>query len=255
MHARSEALDLTVIGAGPAYTDREGAVGASYLVTHGDTRLLLDLGQGTFARLAGTVEPSTLDAIVVSHLHPDHFVDLVPMRHYLRWEFAPPRRMRLIGPRDLPRRLDALHADEHFSVAAFDPETLDETTFQVGSLTITARRVHHIPDSFAFRLATPDGSGLVYTGDCGRASDIDPLVRPGDTLLSEVSFGPGPGDPGAAHLDGPSVGALATRTGVSRVLLTHLGMGWGRDETIASVCTEFKGGVELVEPGMETSLI
>ena len=67
MHARSDALDLTVIGAGPAYTDRAGAVGAAYLVTHGDTRLLLDLGQGTFARLAGTVDPSTLDAVVVSH--------------------------------------------------------------------------------------------------------------------------------------------------------------------------------------------
>ena len=95
MHARSNGIGITVIGAGPAYTDRAGAVGASYLVTHGDTKLVLDLGQGTFARLAGTVEPSTLDAIVVSHLHPDHFVDLVPMRHYMRWEFVPPRRARM----------------------------------------------------------------------------------------------------------------------------------------------------------------
>jgi ribonuclease BN (tRNA processing enzyme) len=255
MHARSDALDLTVIGAGPAYTDRAGAVGAAYLVTHGDTRLLLDLGQGTFARLAGTVDPSALDAIVVSHLHPDHFVDLVPLRHYLRWEFVPPRRMRLVGPRDLSRRLDALHADEHFSSAAFDLEALDETTFHVGSLTITSGRVHHIPDSFAFRIAPPGGgAGLVYTGDCGRATDVDPLVRPGDSLLSEVSFGPGPGDPGAAHLDGPSVGALAARTGVSRVLLTHLGMRLSKDATIESVCSEFNGPVELVEPGLETTL-
>ena len=128
-------------------------------------------------------------------------------------------------------------------------------TFDVGSLTITAGRVHHIPDSFAFRIAPPGGgAGLVYTGDCGRATDIDPLVRPGDSLLSEVSFGPGPGDPGAAHLDGPSVGALATRTGVSRVLLTHLGMRLGKDAAIKSVCSEFNGQVELVEPGMETTL-
>jgi ribonuclease BN (tRNA processing enzyme) len=256
MHARSNGIGVTVIGAGPAYTDRAGAVGASYLVTHGDTKLVLDLGQGTFARLAGTVEPSTLDAIVVSHLHPDHFVDLVPMRHYMRWEFQPPRRARIIGPRDLPNRLNALHADDGFSGQAFDTEALSETTFQVGSLTITARRVHHIPDSFAFRVA-PDGDapGLVYTGDCGRATDIDPLVCRGDTLLSEVSFGPGPGDPGAAHLDGPSVGALATRTGVRRVLLTHLGMHLDRDETISSVLSQFRGGaVELVEPGLETAV-
>lgn len=256
MHARSNGIGITVIGAGPAYTDRAGAVGASYLVTHGDTKLVLDLGQGTFARLAGTVEPSTLDAIVVSHLHPDHFVDLVPMRHYMRWEFVPPRRARILGPRDLPNRLNALHADEGFSSQAFDTEELSETTFEVGSLTITARRVHHIPDSFAFRVAPAgDVPGLVYTGDCGRATDVDPLVCPGDTLLSEVSFGPGPGDPGAAHLDGPSVGALAARTGVRRVLLTHLGMHLDRDETIASVRSHYQAGaVELVEPGMETSV-
>ena len=78
-------------------------------------------------------------------------------------------------------------------------------------------------------------------------------MRPGDALLSEVSFGPGPGDPGAAHLDGPSVGALAARTGVSRVLLTHLGLGMEKDATIESVCTKFNGQVELVEPGMETT--
>jgi ribonuclease BN (tRNA processing enzyme) len=256
MHARPSGIDITVIGAGPAYTDRAGAVGASYLVTHGDTKLVLDLGQGTFSRLAGTVEPSTLDAIVVSHLHPDHFVDLVPMRHYLRWEFLPPRRQRIIGPQDLPNRLDALHADGRFSSEAYDLEALSETTFQVGSLTISARRVHHIPDSFAFRVAPGgDEPGLVYTGDCGRATDIDPLVCPGDTLLSEVSFGPGPGDPGAAHLDGPSVGALAARTGVRRVLLTHLGMHLDKDETIASVKSHYRDGtVELVEPGMETSV-
>jgi ribonuclease BN (tRNA processing enzyme) len=256
MRARPNGIEITVIGAGPAYTDRAGAVGASYLVTRGDTRLVLDLGQGTFSRLAGTVEPSTLDAIVVSHLHPDHFVDLVPMRHYMRWEFQPPRRSRIIGPRDLPNRLDALHAAEGFSSEAFDVEALSETTFQVGTLTISARRVHHIPDSFAFRVAAEDdGPGLVYTGDCGRATDIDPLVCAGDTLLSEVSFGPGPGDPGAAHLDGPSVGALAARTGVRRVLLTHLGMHLDKDETIASVRTQFRhGGIELVEPGMETAV-
>ena len=83
---------------------------------------------------------------------------------------------------------------------------------------------------------------------------VDQLIRPGDTLLSEVSFGPEPGDPEAAHLDGPSVGALAARTGASRVLLTHLMMGFDRDATVASVCAEFNGPVELVEPGMETTI-
>ena len=62
----------------------------------------------------------------------------------------------------------------------------------------------------AVRRRTPAGPGLVYSGDCGRAEDLDVLARPGDTLLCEVSFGPGPIVPGAEHLDGPAVGDLAT---------------------------------------------
>ena len=60
------------------------ATGAAYLVRLGGSSLLLDLGQGSFPRLAGHLDPATLDAVVISHLHPDHFIDLVPLRHYLR---------------------------------------------------------------------------------------------------------------------------------------------------------------------------
>ena len=101
-------MHLDVIGAGPAYTDRPGATGASYLVRLGGASVLLDLGQGSFARLAATLDPATLDAVVISHLHPDHFIDLVALRHYLRWE-KPRRRVRVIGPAGLDARLDALH--------------------------------------------------------------------------------------------------------------------------------------------------
>ena len=89
-------MHLDVIGAGPAYTDRPGATGASYLLRDDDSSVLLDLGQGSFARLADTLDPATLDAVVISHLHPDHFIDLVALRHYLRWE-KPRRRVRVIG--------------------------------------------------------------------------------------------------------------------------------------------------------------
>ena len=89
----------------------------------------------------------------------------------------------------------------------------------------------------------------MYSGDCGRAEDLVPLIRPGDTLLCEVSFGPGPVPPTAAHLDGPAVGGLAARTGVGQVLLTHILMGFDEDETIASVHQAYEGPVSFVQPG------
>jgi len=246
-----EGLRLDVLGAGPAYSDRIGSCGAAYLVRSGGTSLVLDLGQGAFPRLATALEPSTLTAVVVSHLHPDHFIDLVALRHYLRWEFHPGRRVRVIAPAGLAHRLDALHDDPGFTAIALDVEDVVPGNRRIGSLDLTAARVTHTADSHAYRVAPADsdGPGLVYSGDCGRAEDLDPLIRSGDTLLAEVSFGPGPVKRGANHLDGPAVGNLAARTGVGSVLLTHLQMGFDEAATIDSVRERFDGAVRLVTPG------
>jgi ribonuclease BN (tRNA processing enzyme) len=251
-------MRLDVIGAGPAYSDRAGATGACYLVRHAGASLVLDLGQGSFPRLAGLVDPAEVEAVAISHLHPDHYIDVVPLRHYLRYE-KPRRRVRIIAPAQLEPRLDALHGEPGFSAQSLDIEGLAEGTTDVGPFALEARHVTHTDDSYGFRVtpldAGADAPGLVYSGDCGNASDIDALMRPGDTLLCEVSFGPGPIVAGAGHLDGPVVGDLARRTGAGRVLLTHLQMGYHRGATVDSVRARFDGGpVELVDPGFETSI-
>ncbi len=243
------AISLDVVGAGPAFTNRLGATGAAYLVRSEQTAILLDLGQGSFPRLAGLIDPGSLDAVVISHLHPDHFIDLVALRHYLRWGPAHPRRVRVLGPAGLGGRIDALHAEPGFSAAALDIEALQQGARAIGSLELQSGLVTHSGESYGFRVAARAGPGLVYSGDCGRASDLEALIRPGDDLLCEVSFGPGPVPPDVAHLDGPAVGGLARTTGAARVLLTHLLMGFDPDETIASVQGIFGGPVELVEPG------
>jgi ribonuclease BN (tRNA processing enzyme) len=246
-------LRLDVLGAGPAYTDRPGATGASYLVRADGSSILLDLGQGSFPRLFAYLEPSSLGAVAVSHLHPDHFIDLVAFRHYLRWEFKPGRRMRVIGPDGLATRLDRLHDDPDFSLAALDIEPVSVLAPTiVGELRLDARPVAHHGGSVGYRVSRSTehlAPGLVYSGDCGRAEDLDALIRPGDTVLSEVSFGAGPVKPGAMHLDGPAVGRLASRTHAGAVLLTHLQMGHDPEATIASVRAHYDGPVRFVEPG------
>jgi ribonuclease BN (tRNA processing enzyme) len=255
---RDASLELFVAGAGPAYTDRLGATGAAYLIRSGATSILLDLGQGSFPRLAGELDPSDLDSVIISHLHPDHFIDLVPLRHYLRYGVDPPRRMRVLAPAGLAGRLDALHAEPGFAAESLDCVDLEEGTLvvgDVGDLGVEARLVTHTAESYGFRVATPGAHrGLVYSGDCGRAADLAPLIRPGDALLCEVSFGPGPVPPGAQHLDGPAIGELAAAAGAGQVLLTHLQMGFDRDATIASVRERFGGPVRMVDPGDRFSI-
>jgi ribonuclease BN (tRNA processing enzyme) len=251
---------LTVLGAGPAYSDREDASGAAYLVSDADTRILLDLGHGSFQRIFREIRPEELSAIQVSHLHPDHFIDLVPLRHYLRYYLDPPRRIRVLGPAQLAARLDALHGDPEFTSGALDTEPIGEATHRIGTLELRAARVAHTDDSYAVRVASSDSAGrprrpgLVYSGDCGRADDLRALIADGDALLTEVSFGPGPVPAGVLHLDGPAIGRLAATSGVARVLLTHLQMGFDPEATVSSVRAEFGGPVEMVWPGMQVEL-
>jgi ribonuclease BN (tRNA processing enzyme) len=243
-------MRLTVLGAGPAYTDREGATGASYLVSDGDTHLLLDLGQGSLPRLFATIDPTDLAGVAISHLHPDHYIDLVPLRHYLRYEHEPPRRVRVLGPKGLGDRLDALHDPPGFCAEALDVERLGTRERAIGSLVLRAGLVYHTAESYAMRVVpAAGGPGLVYSGDCGRADDLGRLIQPGDTLLSEVSFGPGPIPDGVPHLDGPAVAGIASSAGAGSVLLTHLQMGYDADETVASVRAGYDGPVSFVWPG------
>jgi ribonuclease BN (tRNA processing enzyme) len=245
-------MELLVVGSGAAYPDKPGTASSCYVVSHEGTTLCLDIGQGAFAGLAGRLEPAGLAGVAISHLHPDHFVDLVALRHYLRFEFDPPRRLRVIAPAGLAGRLDGVTGEEDFAGGSFEIEDRVEGHLKVGPFDIESRRVAHTANSFGTRVtltAAPDGPALVYSGDCGRAADLAPLIRPGDVLLSEVAFGAGPIPVPDLHLDGAAVGRLAAETGPSQVLLTHLQVKRDPAATIAAVRAEYSGPVLLVSDG------
>ena len=192
----------------------------------------------------------------MSHLHPDHFIDLVAARHYLRYNRQPPARLRVLGPPGLGHRIDALHAQPGFSAEALDCMPLSPGSIDIGPFRIEAARVTHHGDSFGVRLSVADSGerGLVYSGDIGVADDLRPLIQPGDVLVVEVSFGPGPVPDGAMHLNAAAVARLAAETRPSRVLLTHLQMGHDRQATVAAVKVGFEGPVELIQPGFEAPI-
>ncbi len=244
-------LEVVVLGAGPAYSDLLGAVGSAFLVRGASSALVLDLGQGTFAALAQAFEPSGIEAVVISHLHPDHFIDLIPLRHYLcRMEFQPSRRLRLLAPMGIEQRLDGVYDQPGFTRSAFDVEAMTPAVERIGPFDLEVRRVHHAGDSFAFRvqLSGTPSPGLVYSGDVSRVEDLRTLIHPGDLLLSEATFGPGPVPVSMPHLDGPGVGRLAHESGAAQVVLVHIRMGCDPAATLASAEREFDGPISVGRP-------
>lgn len=252
-------MELAILGAGPAYSDRVGDVGAAYLVLADGGALLLDLGQGAFPALASTTDPAALSAVAISHLHPDHFVDLVALRHYLRRAEADPAvRLRVLAPTGLDERIDGLYGQPGFTGAAFDLE--DPPTaggVRAGPFVVEAVRVRHAGESVGYRLALaarPEAPGLVYSGDIADIEDLRPILRPGDALLSEASYGVGPVPAGMPHVDGPAVGRFAATTGAGQVIVTHLRMGTDGAATVDAVAARFAGPIALARPGLRLPL-
>ncbi len=250
-------LRLTVVGAAPAWARGPGNPSSSYLVELGSAGLLLDLGQGSLGALWAFRDPSTLAGIVISHLHPDHHVDLVALRHLLRHGMGTPRRVTLWAPTGLRERYDAFLGEPRFLDAAFDGEVVHEGVWPVGPFTVQARPVLHAEHSHGYRVsisAEPAATGLVYSGDCARWEDLVPLVQPGDTLLSEAFWGAGTGPPGAMHLTAVDAARAAEAGGAARLILTHLAEEIDPDAAVAAARTRFRGEVLRATPGLRLDI-
>ena len=245
-------MKLTIVGSASAWTRRPGHASSCYLVEEGERAIVLDLGQGAFSEMSRYRDPANLDAVLASHLHPDHFVDLVPLRHYLKYEAEQTRRLEIHGPAELPARLDALFAEPGF-LASIRVVALEPGMRSVAQFTIEAQHVTHIPDSYAFRVSTNGGPGLVYSGDCGVANDLLPLIQPGDVVLCEAAYGAGPAqDP--IHLNAAAAATVATRAGASRLLLTHLHDRADHAAAVDVASEIFGREVAVAEPGLQIDI-
>ncbi len=249
--ADAPGLRLTVLGSAAAWSMRPGNPSSAYLAELGREALLLDMGQGAFAALAARRDPASLAGVVISHLHPDHCVDLVPLRHYLKYGRVPPGSVPLIAPAPIRQRFDAFLGERAF-LDALPGDPLVPGTSRVGPFELQAVRVTHTDTSFACRVA-PAGSaspGLVYSGDCGRADDLRALLRPGDTLLVEASWGAETVDPAAQHLDAAAAATVARDSGAARLVLTHLMAHVPAAPALRVARRIFGGPVLLARPGL-----
>jgi ribonuclease BN (tRNA processing enzyme) len=236
---------------------------SGYLVEAGDTRLVLDLGNGTLGALQRHIDPWRLDAVVFSHLHPDHCADFASLVVHRRYHPRPPydptaRPLPVYAPAEAPDRFAAAYAPsaaeraetDLTDVFAFHPLG-DGDSAQVGGARITARRVDHLCEAYALRVDA-GGRSLVYSGDTGPCTALVELTRGADVLLCEATW-PHVSDqweepPPGVHLSGRQAGEHAAAAGVGKLLITHVPVWNDGDKLLAEAKAAFDGPVELVAP-------
>lgn len=254
-------MRLTVLG-GSSAAPNAGAGCSGYLVEAGGTRLVLDLGPGTLGELRRHAEMRTLDGIVVSHLHLDHVLDLLALRHALAYAprlgpatapvpvWLPPGGADLLARAAAP--FDACDAPGVFAgtlrVAEYDPTR----PLAIGDAVATfAPTVHHLP-AWAIRVTAGSAADLAYTGDGGPSSDLAPFFAGAGVVVAEGTL-LDPGDrPYASRgsLTAGEAGELARAAGADTLVLTHLWQELGFDAYRAQAAAAFPGRLVLARPGL-----
>ncbi len=254
-------MRLTVLG-GSAAGPNTGQGCSGYLVETGTERLVLDLGPGTLPELRRHTDYRWLSAVVISHLHVDHVLDLVALRFALAYNPVPaPKPVPLWMPPGgiafLERVAQAFaggeEAGEFFS-AVFDVNEYNpEGVLQAGGSQITfAPTVHYIP-CWAMNVRDVNtGASLAYTADTGPAADLSTVVE-GTSVLVADGGNPSPErEPfeSRGHATAAEMAALAGRYQTKTLILAHLWQEHGFDRYRLAAGTEFAGRIEISRPGL-----
>ncbi|EHR52256.1 metal-dependent hydrolase, beta-lactamase superfamily III [Saccharomonospora marina XMU15] len=232
---------------------------SGYLLEAGGFTMGIDLGNGTLARLQAVRDPFELDALLLSHLHPDHCADFSALTVLRRYHPAPPfdtreRRLPVYAPSQAPARLAnayAPHESERLETDlsdVFEFHALHHGVLRVGPFQVTAVPVTHPTESFGVRV-TDGARTFAYTGDTGECPALDELAEGADVLLAEATWTHADDRPPGLHLSGRQAGELAARARVGRLLLTHVAPWTDGEAVLREARSRYDGPVRLVEQG------
>ena len=251
-------MRLTILG-GSAARPNAGQGCSGYLVDTGSTRLVLDLGPGTLPELRRHTDFRTLEAVVISHLHVDHVLDLVALRFALAYNpvrpagpvplWMPPGGeafLAAVGSAFAGKAEGETFFDDVFTITEYDPTS----ALTIGDARVTfTPTIHYVP-CWAIRVEANEGRALLYTADTGPDTDFSRLagniaVLAGDAGQPE----PIKGEAVRGHSTATEMGSLATALGVETLVLSHLWEEVGRDRYAARAASTFDGPIVVALPG------
>jgi ribonuclease BN (tRNA processing enzyme) len=247
-------VNITVLGGCGAWP-AAGQACSGYLVEHEGFRLVLDPGYATLPQLLKYAAAEQVDAVLISHGHPDHCADLNPLLRARALGEAPPPPLPV---HTLPGAVDAVLALDNPRMLA-DAYVLREFSaghrFELGPFQVDTWALPHFVPNAGVRL-TVDGQVLAYTGDTGPSDDIVVMARDADVLLAEATFP----DRVLTAGDAPflstarQAGEHAARADARRLVLTHLWPGTDPAAARAAAQGAYAADLDVAAPGMTVAL-
>lgn len=220
-----------------------GGAGSGYLVTAGATNLLVDAGPGTFAVLQDYLDPALIDAVFISHHHPDHWTDLPQLASHAQYA---------LGRRGLPIYAPAGLSDRaHLADSpTFDwHQVTDGDAAHIGALDLTFHRTDHSFETLALRIEGA-GRALGYSADTGPRWSLTELGTAIDLVLCEATYTV-EHEGTAGHMSGRQAGEQARNAGAHRLVITHRRPTIDASAVASEAAMAFGGPVEQAVIGKE----
>lgn len=237
-------LRATVLGCSGTYAAPGGAC-SGYLLRSATTAVWVDCGPGTLANVQQHVALTDVDAVVVTHSHGDHWLELPVLANALRYGVgAADGGLRLLWTQRTAELMKAVSGPR--LAPTFRPEVVhDSSTATVGDIELRFSRTDHPVETLAVR-ADHDGTSIAYTADTGdgwRLASLGPGI---DLAIVEATLDDH--EEGAVqHLTGGQAGRQAAEAGVGALLLTHLAPGSDPDARRAAAAEAYDGPIAVAE--------
>ena len=248
-------MRLTVVGCSGSYPGPDSPASCYLVETPYDGRtfrVVLDLGNGGFTALQRHVDAFDVDAVLLSHLHADHCIDLTAYYVLLKYHpDRPRRRLPVFGPAGTAERMARAYdlPEQPGMTGQFDFQTWDAgQSLRLGPLRIDVTRMAHPVEAYALRIEHA-GRVLTYSGDTGPCHGLVEAARDADLLLCEASFVERPDNPPRLHLTGGEAAEHATKAGARRLVLTHIPPWYDPQQVRAEAAKAYDGPLELAQPG------
>ena len=251
---------ITVLGKSPSWEDAGGAC-SGYLVEDDGIRVLLDCGNGVFAKLRERRDYVEVDAVVISHLHADHFLDLVPFAYALTYgprRCEPPVRPRLhvpAGARDTFRRVVGAWGNEDLIESAFEiVEYEGSEALALGPLTVDFQAVPHFVPTWAVRFRSDGSAAFVFGADCAPNDELSRFAADAGLLFLEATITRPESEGPRGHLTPGEAGELGRSAEAHRLVLVHISDEINQDAARAAAAQAFGREVEIAREGESYSL-
>lgn len=228
---------------------------SSYLVTAGEYRLLLDCGNGALTNLQKICDVADIDAVVISHLHHDHFADIYGLYYALRFHSKGPLSVPIYAPAGAQEFLNQLLGDfDTFGqVCRFEKVAAGDRR-KLGPLTATFFAANHPVEAHATRLEL-DGTVLTYTGDSAPTPALVAAAREADLFIADCTWlerqRPLPQN---VHMTGYEAGQHAQQAAVKRLMITHVYPSNDPADVAAEAAQAFDGEILIATDRMEVDL-